>query len=185
MKIVCNTSPLILLAKIGRLDTLIRLYREPMIPKAVEDELSAKPGQENEQVQAFLKKGKLQLRRVSEKTLAGIPVQLGRGEREAIALALDAGADLVILDDQEGRHVARDKGLSVTGTIGVLSSLSSASKIPKPPMEVSKNLSFYYDIGQNCGPITNICHVFYATKWSTLMPVLSRRFRPHPQSTQT
>jgi uncharacterized protein len=120
LKIVCNTSPLILLAKIGRLDTLIRLYREPMIPKAVEDELRAKPGQENDQAKAFLKEGKLQLRRVNEKTLAGIPVDLGRGEREAIALALDAGADLVILDDLKGRIVARDKGLSVTGTVGVL-----------------------------------------------------------------
>jgi predicted nucleic acid-binding protein len=114
LKIVCDTSPLILLAKIGRLDTLIRLYREPMIPKSVEDELSAKPGQENNQVKAFLKEGKLQLRRVSENTLARIPVDLGRGEREAIALAIDAGADLVILDDQGGRLVARDKGLSVT-----------------------------------------------------------------------
>lgn len=114
MKIVCNTSPLILLAKIDRLDILIRLYREPMIPTAVEDELSEKPGQENDQVKAFLKEGKLQLRRVSEKILARIPVDLGRGEREAIALALGVKADLVILDDQGGRLVARDKGLSVT-----------------------------------------------------------------------
>jgi predicted nucleic acid-binding protein len=41
-------------------------------------------------------------------------------EREAIALALEAGADLVILDDQRGRRIAREKGLSVTGTVGVL-----------------------------------------------------------------
>jgi hypothetical protein len=47
LKIVCNTSPLILLAKIHRLDTLIRLYSELMIPKAVEDEIGTKPGKEN------------------------------------------------------------------------------------------------------------------------------------------
>jgi len=109
-----------------------------MIPKAVEDELSAKPGQENDQVQAFLKKEKLQLRRVSEKILAGLPVHLGRGEREAIALALDAGADLVILDDQEGRLVARDKGLSVTGTIGVLIEAKERGFIPSLRPEIDR-----------------------------------------------
>jgi len=120
LKIVCNTSPLILLAKIGRLETMIRLYNEPMIPKAVEDELGAKPGKENDQVQEFLKQGKLQLRHVSKRILARIPADLGRGEREAIALASQAGADLVILDDEQGRLVAREKGLPVTGTLGVL-----------------------------------------------------------------
>ena len=120
MKVVCNTSPLILLAKIGRLDTLIRLYSEPMIPKAVVDELSTKPGKENDQIQALLKKGTLQLRQVAEKILAELPIDLGRGEREAIALAMDTGADLVILDDRQGRLVSRVKGLPVTGTVGVL-----------------------------------------------------------------
>ena len=32
------------------------------------------------------------------------------------------------------------------------------------PMEVSKNLSFCYDFGNNCGPLSNLCHVVYATK---------------------
>ena len=32
------------------------------------------------------------------------------------------------------------------------------------PMEVSKNLSFCYDIGNNCGPLSNLCHVVYASK---------------------
>jgi len=31
-------------------------------------------------------------------------------------------------------------------------------------MEVSRNLSFFYDIGNNCGPLSNLCHVVYATK---------------------
>ena len=137
MKIVCNTSPLILLAKIGRLDTLIRLYSAPMISEAVLDELSTKPGKENDQVQAFLKKGTLQLRQVAEKILAELPVDLGRGEREAIALAMDAGADLVILDDQQGRLVSRDKGLSVTGTVGVLIEAKERGFIPllRPEMD--------------------------------------------------
>ncbi|MGB9442293.1 MAG: DUF3368 domain-containing protein [Desulfobacterales bacterium] len=137
MKIVCNTSPLILLAKIHRLDTLIRLYRQLMIPKAVADEIGNKPGEENDQVQALLKKGTLQLKQVSEKILAELPIDLGRGEREAIALVIDSGADLVILDDRQGRLVSRDRGLSVTGTVGVLIEAKERGFIPslRPEMD--------------------------------------------------
>ena len=137
MKIVCNTSPLILLAKIHRLDTLIRLYRQLMIPKAVADEIGNKPGEENDQVQALLKKGTLQLKQVSEKILAELPIDLGRGEREAIALVIDSGADLVILDDRQRRIVSRDRGLSVTGTVGVLIEAKERGFIPslRPEMD--------------------------------------------------
>jgi len=137
LKIVCNTSPLILLAKIHRLDTLIRLYSELMIPKAVADEIGTKSGKENYQIQALLKKGTLQLRQVSAKIIAELPIDLGRGEREAIALAIDSGADLVILDDRQGRLVSRDKGLSVTGTVGVLIEAKERGFIPslRPEMD--------------------------------------------------
>jgi predicted nucleic acid-binding protein len=137
LKIVCNTSPLILLAKIHRLDTLIRLYSELMIPEAVADEIGTKPGKENDQVQALLSKGTLQLQQVSAKILTELPIDLGRGEREAIALAIDLGADLVILDDQQGRLVSRDKGLSVTGTVGVIVEAKERGFIPslRPEMD--------------------------------------------------
>jgi predicted nucleic acid-binding protein len=101
-----------------------------MIPKAVADEIATKPGKENDQVKALLKKGTLQLRQVSAKILAELPIDLGRGEREVIALAIDSDADLVILDDQQGRLVSRDKGLSVTGTVGVLIEAKERGFIP-------------------------------------------------------
>jgi len=126
------------LAKIGRLDTLIRLYSELMIPKAVADEIGIKPGKENDQVQALLKKGTLQLGQVSEKILAELPIDLGRGEREAIALAIDSGSDLVILDDQQGRLVSRDKGLSVTGTVGVLIEAKERGFVPSLRSEIDR-----------------------------------------------
>ena len=108
-----------------------------MIPKAVADEIGTKPGEENDQVQALLKKGTLQLKQVSEKILAELPIDLGRGEREAIALFIDSGADLVILDDRQGRLVSRDRGLSVTGTVGVLIEAKEKGFIPslRPEMD--------------------------------------------------
>src|SRR5262249_54027531 len=45
---------------------------------------------------------------------------LDEGERAAIALARAVSADLVLMDDRAGVAVARQNGLAVTGTLGVL-----------------------------------------------------------------
>lgn len=47
-------------------------------------------------------------------------LELGRGERETIGLALTDSADLVIMDERLGRRLAEYLGLKVTGTLGVL-----------------------------------------------------------------
>ena len=47
-------------------------------------------------------------------------VELDAGEREAIQIALEAEADLILMDDAEGRVVAKAVNLSVQGTLGVL-----------------------------------------------------------------
>jgi len=111
LKVVCNTSPLILLAKIHRLGLLAQLYGEVIVPASVLEEMEAKPGNEVEQVRTLLQSRGFRLQRATERTLDEIPPDLGAGEREAIALALEVMADLVVLDDQQGRHVARERGL--------------------------------------------------------------------------
>jgi predicted nucleic acid-binding protein len=45
---------------------------------------------------------------------------LDAGEEEAIALAIELHADLLLMDDREGVIAARRKGIEVTGTLGVL-----------------------------------------------------------------
>lgn len=47
-------------------------------------------------------------------------LKLGAGERAAIALAEEMGADLLLVDDAKARREARRRGLSVTGTLAVL-----------------------------------------------------------------
>ena len=46
--------------------------------------------------------------------------QLDAGEREAIALAQATGTNLILLDEKKGRQAARERGLSVAGTLGVI-----------------------------------------------------------------
>lgn len=65
-------------------------------------------------------------------------MDLGSGEREAIALAIETRADLVVLDDQKGRRVARERGLSVTGTIGVLVEARERGVIPSIRHELDR-----------------------------------------------
>ena len=120
MRVVCNTSPLILLAKIRRLDLLAQLYDEVIIPESVLDEAGAKPDEEIAEIQTLLQGRKFQLRKAAKGILDMLPLDLGIGEREAIALALETEADFIILDDQQARRVARGRGLPVTGTVGVL-----------------------------------------------------------------
>ena len=45
---------------------------------------------------------------------------LDSGEQEVIALALATGADSVLIDERKGRQAARERGLRVSGTLGVL-----------------------------------------------------------------
>jgi uncharacterized protein len=123
-------SPLILLAKIHRLNLLTRLYQEIIVPVAVLDEVRAKPSEEVEQIGAIFQDQKFQLGKATGHGLEGLPLDLGIGELEAIALAMETNADLVILDDLRGRRIARENGLAITGTIGVLVEAKERGIIP-------------------------------------------------------
>jgi predicted nucleic acid-binding protein len=159
LKVVCNTSPLILLAKIHRLGLLAQLYGEVIVPASVLEEMEAKPGNEVEQVRTLLQNRGFRLQRATERTLDEVPPDLGAGEREAIALALEIMADLVILDDQQGRHVAREQGLPVTGTGGILIEAQERRMIPSVRHELDHLIeagmwideAFYHRILQEFG----------------------------------
>lgn len=130
MIVVSNTSPITNLAAIGRLELLERLYGEIQVPDAVIAELHAQgqvwPGTREVDAAAWIR----------PRTVAnGLLVQalsrgLGAGESEAIALALELEADLVILDDSDGRKVAAGFGLQVVGVVGVLLEAKAAGAFP-------------------------------------------------------
>jgi len=58
---------------------------------------------------------------------------LDRGERDAILLALDLQADLLLMDEREGVEEARRLGLVVTGTLGVLDRAAERKLIELAP----------------------------------------------------
>jgi predicted nucleic acid-binding protein len=108
---VADTSPLIGLQRIDRLELLRDLFGEVLVPPAVMHEF----------VRRATPPAWLVERRPPaplDPRLSGRP--LGGGEREAIALALHLGVDWVILDDEAGRRLAASLGLPVIGTLGVV-----------------------------------------------------------------
>lgn len=118
MTVISDTSPLNYLVLIGLQDTLPALFGQVLIPEAVRHELCspAAPQPVKDFVHSW--PSWLDCRSVSQVPPA--LQNLDPGEQEAIALAQSVGASLVLLDEKKGRRVARDLGLSVSGTLGVL-----------------------------------------------------------------
>lgn len=119
MPAVVNTSPIILLDKVRRLELLVQLYGIPVVPPAVVTELRAKPGASLRGIDPFLQS--VEIKQPANALLVrALSADLGAGEAEAISLAAEVPGSLLVMDDGEGRRMARALGLPVTGTAGIL-----------------------------------------------------------------
>ncbi len=120
MIVVSNTSPLTNLAAIGQFDLLRQLYERLHIAEGVWDELNARglrwPGSESVAAAEWVERHAVK----NEPLVAALRRDLDYGEAESIALALELEADLVLMDEREGRHAAQRMGLHVVGVVGVL-----------------------------------------------------------------
>lgn len=146
MLIVSNTSPILNLAIVGQLDLLRQQFGHIQIPPAVLDELKIdeeRPGSQS--IQSALTAGWIQVQPVNNQSLVQLLRQtLDGGEAAAIALALELQADWILLDERDGRKVAKSLGLQVTGVLGVLLRAKESSELPslQPVLE---------DLIQNAG----------------------------------
>ncbi len=122
MRAVSDTSPISNLASIGRLALLHEQFSEIWIPGAVGRELDAHPDPQCVmEIQQALRAGRIRASAVASSPLLRVLAQhLDRGEAESIAMAVELKADIVLIDEQEGRQYAAEAGLKVTGVLGVL-----------------------------------------------------------------
>jgi uncharacterized protein len=122
MLVVSNTSPILNLAIVGQLELMYQQFETVQIPPAVLSELKVqedRPG--SKEIQAALKAGWIQVRAVNSLSSIKLLQQtLDKGEAEAIALAMEMQADWTLLDERDGRKVAKSLGLRVTGVLGIL-----------------------------------------------------------------
>ena len=131
--VISDTSPVHYLVLIGHVALLPDLYKEVLIPQSVADELQRPAAPEP--VRRWIADPPQWLQVVS---LTAQPSfrsldRLDRGEHDAIVLALELKADLVLMDDREAVQEARGLGLSVTGTLGVLDRAAQRGLIELAP----------------------------------------------------
>lgn len=123
MPVVSNTSPLVNLAIIGQLSLLRDQFGEIWIPDAVLEELRIQEDLPGSQImREALKAGWISVYpEVKGQVLAQVLQRdLDKGEAEAIALAVQVKADWTLLDEREGRKIAKSLGLNVVGILGIL-----------------------------------------------------------------
>ena len=109
MLAVSNTSPISNLASADRLVLLKSQFSTVSIPHAVANELATHPDPAaREAIQNAIREGWLRIESAQDSLLLKILLlQLHSGEAEGIALPTDLKADIVLIDEQEGRQLAQ------------------------------------------------------------------------------
>jgi len=144
--IVSNTSPIINLAAIGKLDLLEKHFGKIIIPRAVYDEITIKgrgePGDREVRTANW----------IEVRELKDIPIltilrrELDEGEAASIALALELKADLLLIDETDARITASKLGLRYIGLLGVLvrAKRKGCIKKVKPVMDSLKEQAGFW-----------------------------------------
>ena len=120
MRVVSNSTPLIALSRIGKLDILHILFGSIIIPEAVFHEVvtegASRPGANEVQNATWI-----DVQRVENAVaVAVLASDLDRGESEAIVLAKEVGADYLLVDEKKARRIAKWSGIKVIGTAAIL-----------------------------------------------------------------
>lgn len=119
MIFIADSGPIISFARAGRLELLRQVVDELLIPEAVYQELvtqgAGRPGAEEASRGEWIKRKPV----TQQATVRTLPRALGDGEREAIVLAQELGAVLVV-DDPGARDTAARHGIPFLGSLGIL-----------------------------------------------------------------
>lgn len=135
---VIDSSPLIFLAKLNRLALLRKEAKEILVPPAVLAEIAGQDDEAAFQVEEA-RRTWLQVQPVKDPRLpAVLRRELGDGEAEAIALALEKEAARIVLDDLDARRLADQLGLKVVGTLGLLLAAKLRGEIPSLRAEIDR-----------------------------------------------
>jgi predicted nucleic acid-binding protein len=129
--VVSDTSALNYLVLCRAIDVLPRLFRRVVVPPAVLAELRSNdaPAAVRDWANALPSWAEVQKPTHDDPSLTLHP-----GEREVICLGIQIHADFVLLDDRAARRAAKQRGLTVIGTLGVLDKAAARSLLDLPPI---------------------------------------------------
>ena len=112
MIVVSDTTPLISLLKISRLDLLEKLFGEVLIPSAVFNELTTDERFQLEANQIRQEKFIVvkEVNNLESVSILKRATGLDQGESEAIVLTDELNAELLLMDEAKGRNVSSQMG---------------------------------------------------------------------------
>ncbi len=117
MIVVSNTTPIISLASINRLDLLEKMFGKIVISEAVYNEIKAKQHYGYSEIDnTFIEVQKITGYLYKDFLLK----ELDTGEAETIILAKEINADFAIIDESLGYKIAKNSGLTVIRTLSIL-----------------------------------------------------------------
>jgi predicted nucleic acid-binding protein len=117
MIVISDAAPLRYLTLIDQIHLLREIYGHVVLPQAVSSELQQE--KTPEKVRAWMAElpDWMEVRVVSAPDMS---LRLGAGEREALTLAGELQDTLLLIDERKAARIARDRGIPITGTLGVL-----------------------------------------------------------------
>lgn len=160
MLVISDATPINIPTRIGCINILPELVGRVVIPTAVAEELSH--ANTPKAVKDFIasKPAWLEIRVPAHPEDPALPRH--RGEREAIRLALELHADLLLMDELRPRKIAVGLGIRVIGTIGLLESAADQGLV--------KNLAAVHELIRQSG-----FHVNESILGASLLKHLSRK----------
>ena len=138
--VIVNSTPIIALLGIGRLDILKSLYNEIIIPEAVRSEVTVKDEHVLDSY-PWIKVTAITNNAAKDTFITS----LHDGEVEVMILAKELSSNLVIIDDNLARRHAKHQGLIITGTVGVILRAKHDGVIDsvKPLLDDLQKFGFY------------------------------------------
>ncbi|MDX1943077.1 MAG: DUF3368 domain-containing protein [Saprospiraceae bacterium] len=145
MIVVSDTTAISSLYRIGKLDLLQLLFHEIILPNAVFEELTALETFGYD-IAVIKNADWIQVKHATNQALIfKLSEILDLGESEAIALAQEIGADLLLIDEKRGRLKANELGIATVGLIGIITRLKKAGHIEaiKPILDELRSSGFW------------------------------------------
>jgi predicted nucleic acid-binding protein len=118
--VIADTGPVNYLLLIGHIEILPVLFEKVILPSAVKDELANPDTPLSVRDWMADPPAWVEVRHTMSPLTDASLRELGAGETEAITLATELHADLLLMDDRRGVAAALQRGLAVTGTMGLL-----------------------------------------------------------------
>lgn len=120
MIIISDTSIISGLVIVDKVDILTKLFGKIIVPQAVKSELLLLEAYKNK-IKQFFEKEQIGVLKPTNKSFYNELFQiLDKGEAEAITLAVELKADLLLVDEKKGRIIAKQLEIMITGLLGIL-----------------------------------------------------------------